>query len=150
MLYRLATIVDVPALAAIRSQDWETAEYWTKRIAAYMNRELHPQKALLPRVVYLATENENVAGFIAGHLTKRFKCDGELEWIDVIPAYQRKGIASELIRVLAAWFVQQKAFNICVNCAADNLSAQRFYKFNGAEDLQEHWLVWKDISVVLK
>jgi hypothetical protein len=91
--YRLATKSDIPALAVIRSKDWETPDYWTLRIEGYMKAEIHPQKALGPRVVYLATENERVAGFIAGHLTQRFNCDGELEWIDVIEQYRIRASA---------------------------------------------------------
>jgi GNAT superfamily N-acetyltransferase len=148
--YRLATKSDIPALAVIRSKGWETPDYWTLRIEGYMKAELHPQKAPAPRVVYLATENERVAGFIAGHLTQRFNCDGELEWIDVIEEYRRKGIASELLHMLAAWFIDHKAFTICVNSGADNKVAHQFYKSNGAKDLQEHWLVWENINVLLK
>jgi len=150
MQYRKADINDVPALAAIRSADWETPAFWQMRIAGYMNAELHPQQALSQRVVFLAAENETVLGFIAGHLTTRFSCDGELQWINVVPAYRRTGMATELLRVLAAWFIEQDAFNICVNAAIDDATGQRFYKRNGAEDLSDHWLVWKDISVVLK
>ncbi len=150
MQYREAVISDVPALALIRSNEWETPDYWDMRIAGYMNSELHPQQALLPRVVYMATNDKAVVGFIAGHLTHRFECDGELQWINIVPAYRRTSTADELLRVLAKWFIEQKAFSICVNADKDNPTAQRFYKRNGAEDLDNHWLVWKDISVVLE
>ena len=148
--YRLALMSDISVLGAIRSKDWETPVYWTRRIESYMKAELHPQKALAPRVVYLASENEKVVGFIAGHLTQRFNCNGELEWIDVIEQYRKKGIASELLRMLAAWFTGHKAFTICVNSGSDNKVAHQFYKSNGAKDLQEHWLIWENISVLLK
>jgi hypothetical protein len=45
--------------------------------------------------------------------------------------------------------VQQQALYICVDCAPDNAPAQRFYKKHGAVPMNKHWLIWKDIGVVL-
>jgi ribosomal protein S18 acetylase RimI-like enzyme len=101
------------------------------------------------RVIYVATEADSLAGFIAGHLTRRYKCDGELEWIDVISEHRRSGVASELLRRLAAWFVEQKASRVCVDVQPANIAARRFYAKHGAEKLNEHWLVWNDIKNVL-
>jgi hypothetical protein len=39
----------------------------------------------MPRVSYVAFEQGLIVGFIAGHLTRRYGCDGELEWINVSP-----------------------------------------------------------------
>jgi hypothetical protein len=72
--YRPAEESDVPAMARIRAAEWETEDYWRDRISRYMNRELHPQQALMPRVSYVAAEGETLVGFIAGHLTRRFAC----------------------------------------------------------------------------
>jgi GNAT superfamily N-acetyltransferase len=108
----------------------------------------HPQQALMPRIIYVAIENETIVGFIAGHLTKRYECDGELEWIDVISKYRRNEIASELVRLLAKWFIEQNAFKICID--PGNITARQFYGKNGAEPLNEHWMVWKDINVVFE
>ncbi|HKV26778.1 MAG TPA: GNAT family N-acetyltransferase [Candidatus Acidoferrales bacterium] len=149
IIYREAQSADVPALARIRAPDWGTEEYWQARIPAYMNGELCPQQALAPRIVYVACDGDSVAGFIAGHLTRRFSCDGELEWIDVIPERRRKGIASELLRLLAGWFAEQKASRICVDVDPANAVTQSFYRRHGAEDLRPHWLVWPDICGAL-
>jgi ribosomal protein S18 acetylase RimI-like enzyme len=86
---------------------------------------------------------------IAGHLTRRYACDGELQWIYVIPKRRGSGIASELLRLLAAWFAEQKASRICVDVDPANTTARRFYTRRGAANLNEHWLVWHDINVVL-
>ncbi|HTI11941.1 MAG TPA: GNAT family N-acetyltransferase [Puia sp.] len=150
MQYREATESDVPALARIRAMEWETEEYWIARISGYRNGTIHPQQALLPRVIYVAVEEDcSIAGFIAGHLTRRFECDGELEWINVIPEHRGAGIALALIQQLAGWFIGQKALQVCVDCDPDNHIAQNFYKRYGAEMLNKHWLVWKDIRVLL-
>ena len=147
--YRLAEKADIPAMGRIRAAEWETEEYWRVRISRYLNCELHPEQALMPRVSYVALEAESLVGFIAGHLTRRYACDGELEWINVIPECRGSAVASELLRLLAAWFAVQKASRICVDVEPNNTTARRFYKRYGADDLNEHWLVWNDIKVVL-
>jgi ribosomal protein S18 acetylase RimI-like enzyme len=149
MNYRLARKSDIPSMARIRAADWETEQYWRARISGYLAGELHPREALRPRVIYVATEANSLAGFIAGHLTRRYKCEGELEWIDVILEYRRSGVASELLRHLAAWFIEQKASRICVDVQPENTVARNFYTKHGAEKLNEHWLVWKDIRSAL-
>lgn len=119
------------------------------RINATLLLELHPQHALIPRVIYVASESDSIVGFIAGHLTRRFACEGEVEWINVIPERRGSRIASELLRLLAGWFVEQKASLICVDVDPANTTARCFYRRHGAQDLNEHWLVWNNISVVL-
>ncbi|HKW32378.1 MAG TPA: GNAT family N-acetyltransferase [Candidatus Acidoferrum sp.] len=136
-------------MARIRASGWGSEEYWITRITGYMNRELHPQKALMPRVVYVASENDSAIGFVAGHLTHRYECDGELEWINVIHERRGDGLASELLRLLAAWFGDQNAARICVDVDPENSIARQFYARHGAERLNEHWMVWNDIRTVL-
>jgi GNAT superfamily N-acetyltransferase len=103
----------------------------------------------MPRAMYVALERDSPLGFIAGHLTRRYACQGELEWMNVIPPSRGCGIASELLRRLAAWFSGQKASRICVDVDPANTIARRFYPRHGAQKLNGHWLVWNDISVVL-
>src|SRR5437868_9441951 len=148
MHYREADKSDIPAMARLRAAEWETEDYWRTRISGYMDQELHPRQALNPRVLYVAVEEDLMVGFIAGHLTKRFSCDGELEWIDVVRERRRSGIASELLRVLAAWFVEREALRVCVD--PGNAVARLFYARHGAEALNQHLLVWRGISVVLR
>jgi GNAT superfamily N-acetyltransferase len=135
-------------MARLRAANWGPEEYWTVRISAYLDCTLHPQQALLPRVIYVALGGGSLVGFIAGHLTRRYSCDGEREWIDVIPERRRSGIASELLRHLAAWFVAQKALRICVDVDPANTIGRTFYRRHGAGDLNPSWLVWDDITVV--
>lgn len=68
-------------------------------------------------------DSDRLVGFIAGHLTRRYGCDGELQWVDVISEHRRIGVASELLCLLAEWFVGQKAFRICVNVELANATA---------------------------
>lgn len=130
-------------MARIRAAEWETEEYWTRRISAYLNCELHPQKALAPRVSYSAFEDDTLIGFIAGHLTRRLDCDGELEWINVAAPWRGTGVAGELLRLLARWFADQNAPRVCVD---PDERARNFYLRHGARELNQHWLVWDDIT----
>jgi ribosomal protein S18 acetylase RimI-like enzyme len=147
--YELASESDIPQLARIRAADWETESYWNARISGYLSCELHPKESLLPRILYMARANDTILGFIAGHLTLRYDCDGELEWIDVIPEYRHRGIGSKLFRLLSTWYVEQKAHRICVDVDPANRIARNFYRALGAEDLNKHWMMWKEIRSVM-
>jgi ribosomal protein S18 acetylase RimI-like enzyme len=146
--YRTATSTDIPSIARLRSLGWGDEDYWIPRLTAYMNGENNPQMALRQRVVYVATNNDQIVGFIAGHLTRRLDCEGELEWIDVDTDYRRQGIASKLVRILAKWFEEQRVQKVCVD--PGNEEARKFYTVNGARNLNAHWMYWEDISIVLK
>lgn len=135
-------------MAEIRASDWGTEEYWRSRILQYLTHELHPKKALPPRISYVCVEGERVVGLIAGHLTRRFGCDGELEWISIKQRYRGRGIAAELLRRLSRWFVRHKALRVCVDVEPSNEVARRFYQRHGAAHLKPHWMVWNDIRKV--
>ena len=149
MIYRRARRSDIPAMAEIRASDWGTEEYWRERIFQYMTHRLHPKEALRPRVSFVCVDGDRVVGLIAGHLTRRFGCDGELEWISVREAYRGRGVASALLRRLAKWFARRRALYVCVDVEPTNEPARSFYTRHGAEDLKPHWMVWKDIQETL-
>ena len=148
LLYRRSERTDIPGMARIRSCEWGNLEYWENRISGYLDGALSPQRALAPRVCYVAVDQSAVVGFVAGHLTRRYDCDGELEWINVSSERRRSGIASELIHLLASWFVRQQAFRVCVDVDPTNEAARAFYIRHGAEKLNDHWLVWNDIRKI--
>ena len=136
-------------MAEIRAGDWGTEEYWRERILQYMTGTLHPREALPGRVAFVSVDQERIIGLIAGHLTHRFGCDGELEWISVKPEYRNRGIASQLLRCMAEWFVAQKAASVCVDVEPSNHAARQFYSRHGAEDLKPHWMIWRNIGAAL-
>jgi len=145
---RPASEDDLAAMAFIRAQVWESEAYWLSRIGLYLKGEQSPQHALPLRQVFVAVEDGAVVGFVAGHLTRRYVCDGELQWIDVAKDHRRQGIAGMLISTIAAWFVQQHAFRVCVDVAPENSAARALYVKFGAQPLSEHWLVWQDMRGV--
>ncbi len=141
--YRVATIADVPQIASSRLAD-TVAGPADPRIAAYLAGQHHPQKALSPRIAYIALAGSGVVGHIAGHLTRRFDCEGEVQYLYVVPDLRRDGIASALLLELAAWFIQQKAFRVCVDVNPDSPAARPFYLHHGATALRPGWMVWGD------
>jgi len=145
---REANANDVTQIARLRSLGWGDEAFWIPGVANYMNGSQNPQMAKAERMVYLATDEEKVIGFIAGHLTNRLGCEGELQWIDIDPTYRRKGIASQLVEALARWFISHHAYNICVDPGNDQ--ARRFYLALGAQKLDDHWMFWKNINTIIK
>jgi len=148
ILYRKAEESDFPGMVRLRALKRGNKDYWSYRITRYFDGEYNPQQALRPRVGFVAVEGEVVIGFIAGHLTSRYSCDGEVQWIHVDPDRRRSGIASELLRLLARWFVEQNAIKVCVDVDPSNTAGLAFYKRHGAVDLVPHWLFWSDIRTV--
>ena len=119
------------------------------RMAAYLRGEHHPTEALPPRIGCVAERAGRVVGYIAGHLTRRFDCDGELQYLFVSSAVRRQGVARELTRRLAVWMRQQGARRVCVNVDAESPAAGPFYLALGAEPLRPHWMVWRDFAVIV-
>jgi ribosomal protein S18 acetylase RimI-like enzyme len=97
-------------------------------------------------VILVARETESLVGYIGGHLTRRYDCDGEVQYLYVQPRWRRRGIASEMLRHLWSWFSEHEAHRICVDVTPDNARARAFYMKHGAEILNSHWLVWPGIN----
>jgi GNAT superfamily N-acetyltransferase len=144
--YRQASLADVSALARL-PQEGEAGGASEGRMSRYLAGEHHPQQALPPRVMWMAAVAEVPIGYAAGHLTRRFGCDGELQWIYVVREHRRAQVASQLLRRVAEWFVQHGALRVCVDVGDEN--ARPFYRRRGAVELNKHWMVWNDIRTVL-
>ncbi len=149
LVFRQAGFDDVAALARLRAEVWGTEEYWRKRIGEYTRCETHPRDALDARTVVVAQLDTAVIGFVAGHLTTRFGCDGELQWIDVAGDVRRRGTGAALLKCLAEWFALHGARRVCVDVDPGNVAARSLYRKHGAVDLNAHWLVWPDICACL-
>ena len=142
-----ANLNDLPALSRLRAEHWGTAAEWEPRITAYMIHQQTPQYGLQPRTVLVAVdsaENE-VVGLIAGHLTTRFACNAELQWLNVASSHRGHRIADQLIAALFTWFRTQNASKICVNVNPTNDAARKAFARFGAQDMGTHWQVFPDI-----
>ncbi|MGH9481336.1 MAG: GNAT family N-acetyltransferase [Terriglobales bacterium] len=144
--YRQASLEDVHAMALIRSREWGDEVYWRGRIGDYLRREANPVQALPPRAAYVALFGNLTVGFIAGHLSQRFGCQGELQWINVLSEHRKRGIAQVLLRFMAGWFDARRAARVCVDVHPSNAAARAFYARQGARPLQPNWMVWDDIA----
>lgn len=143
--YREALLDDVPSLAAL-PQTGEAGAAGEDRMTRYLKGEHHPHLALPTRVIWLAEAERAPAGYIAGHLTRRFNCGGELQWLYVTTDHRRSGVATVLLKHLANWFTVRGARRICVDVGDE--SARPFYRRLGAGDLSGPWMVWEDVSKV--
>jgi GNAT superfamily N-acetyltransferase len=146
--YREATTSDVPAMAQCRVTD-PAAGNADPRMAAYLDGLHHPHQALAPRIGYVAVDGDMVIGYIAGHETRRFDCEGEVQYLYVATEYRRRGIATTLLQMVAEWFRSRGKERICVNVNIDSPPAVPFYLSCGAQPMNQHWYLWPDIGSFL-
>lgn len=112
---RPAEPADIPAMAAMRAREWESDRYWMNRIGAYLGGDLSARESLPGRAVFVAVDDAGVVGFVAGHRTRRYGCDGELQWINVVR--ERRGATEAALDgvgaggadVRAAWVIIDRA-----------------------------------------
>lgn len=150
VLIRPAEPRDVPAMAAIRAAEWETQAYWEKRIGAYLAGNISAQHAVPGHAVFVAEVEGKIVGLVAGHRTTRHQCQGELEWIDVVAPYRRRGIAGRMVVTLAGWFAEQQTLRVCIDVKPENSVARGLYAKYGARPLNPYWMFWEDIGVVVR
>ena len=144
---RVATSADVPAMAACRLTD-PAAGVADPRMAAYLDGQHHPQQALRPRVGYIASIDEAIVGYIAGHRTTRHGYSGELQYLFVAPDFRRRGVGTALVQRLAEWFATSGASKICVCVDADSPAAAPFYASLGAAPFKRFWWAWDDCASI--
>jgi ribosomal protein S18 acetylase RimI-like enzyme len=145
--FREASRADVVAMARCRLTDPGDNGIADPRMEAYFEGRHHPQQALAARVGYVALDNHEVVGYIAGHLTTRHGCQGELQYLFVSPAFRRRGIGRKLVHLLAKWFQAQGAEKVCVALADDSpVEAKPFFENVGAAPLKKFWYAWDRIG----
>ena len=137
IIIRAADQADIPAMAQLRAQTKGTPAFWTERICQYLRAEHSPQMALESRSAFVAVDEGKIIGFVAGHRTRRFDCEGEVQWIDVDHQQRGLGIGYQLMAQVGAWFTSQNAKRICVNVDIDNMPARKLYEKCGAQPLKD-------------
>jgi GNAT superfamily N-acetyltransferase len=141
---RLAEKQDVHDMAAVRARESNTQEFWEFRIGGYIEGTYSPQQALAERIALVAFQDDALAGFAAGHRTRRLDCTGELQWLNVAEQWRGRGIAGELLAAMGEWFARLGAVRVCVNVDPANAPARALYAKFGAVPLQPAWMVWED------
>jgi GNAT superfamily N-acetyltransferase len=135
-----AQLEDVPLLASLRGGGGQLEQ----TMRGYMQGSYSPQFAEADRIVFVARIDNEFAGYVSGHRTTRFNCDGELQWLNVAEAFRGKGVSDALIQRVVEWFLSNSIFNVCVNVEPDNIAGRKVYFRHGASELDSHWLVWPD------
>ncbi|GGG97168.1 GNAT family N-acetyltransferase [Silvibacterium dinghuense] len=144
IVLRMAEDADFPVMAELRAAAWGEREFWMERLIRYRLGQHSPQHALLERAIFVADDAGSVVGFVAGHRTRRFDCDGELQWINVVAHRRGEDVAVRLMSRMGVWFVEQQLSRVCVNVDPANRVARRLYARCGAQALHEQWMVWED------
>jgi ribosomal protein S18 acetylase RimI-like enzyme len=145
---RSAAEADVSAMSECRVRDAGAVD---ERMGAYFRGEHHPYEALMPRAGFVAEFRGSVVGYVAGHLTTRNGCNGELQYLFVSTTFRREHIGTNLVRELAEWFSDRGAKQVCVGVDSESPAAQPFYRALGARPLsadKPHWYVWEDMGVM--
>lgn len=136
-----ATLNDLPAMCRLRAEYQGHLLEWEPRIAAYIIGQLTPAFGLEPRAIFVAVdENNDVVGFIAGHLSKRFHCDGEIYWLNVQADRRGHRIADQLLAALFDWFTQHNAHKLCIEVPPSAESARKLLARHNAQPIGPLWL----------
>ena len=72
-------------------------------------------------------------------------CEGEVQYLYVAPGARRRGVASQLLRLLGKWFDDRGIRRVCVNADVDSPGATPFYVATRARFVNRHWYIWDDI-----
>lgn len=145
---RAANDDDIPIMAEMRATEWGDRSFWAERIMRYKRGEHSPQQALPKRELFVAVDDGIVVGFVAGHQTRRFDCDGELQWINVAKHKRGEGIGDKLLAQMGVWFVEHNTQRICVNVAPENSTARQLYARCGAKPFNKAWMVWENARLM--
>ena len=142
-----ANLNDLPALCRLRAEFQGHALEWEPRITAYMIGQQTPAFGLEDRVVLVAvTADNDVVGFIAGHLTTRFHTGGEVHWLNVQANQRGRRVADQLLAALFDWFAKRGVEKVCVEVAPSNDSARKVFERHGAETIGPLWMVFPSID----
>lgn len=148
----LPAVVAVLARARVASPYYEESvevaaeiELMAPRVAGYVHGSYHPSHALAPRAMWVAEAGDETVGFLASHASTRMGCEAELQWMFVLPEWQRRGVGARLLPPLAAWCSARELRRVVIDAPPAN-PYRRFYLKHGAVPLDGYWLYWPDIE----
>lgn len=151
MIIREAQLKDAAAIAQVHVDAWQTtyrgilpSNYLRK--LSYQRREQHWKKMLslstdadINYFIYVA-ENpaQEIIGFVDGGLDRSIKSiyQGEIYALYILEAYQRQGIGSSLVELMAAKLSQSGLNSLLIWVLADN-SAVKFYQSLGGKPVAQ-------------
>jgi GNAT superfamily N-acetyltransferase len=133
-----------PDLVEPHDIDCETRQYrWKTWFAAQSPATSKPERAM-----FKAVSGEAIIGYIAVHLTSRYDKDAEIQSFYVLKDHQRKGVGRGLLLKALEWLEAHHAKSLCVGISSKN-PYQAFYIKYGGRYLNENWIFWDDIGVII-
>ena len=136
-------------MAAIRAPERGAETFWTDRFQSLPDRAARPQQALPARTAFVAVGGGDLVGFVAGHKTRRFGCEGELQGINGVKEKCSLGVADRLMTEIGAWFATQGHDAFEKRRSFERDSTQTYTRC-GAQILNEHWMAREDARVMCK
>lgn len=121
--------------------------FWSRRWRDYIVRGDLPFSILGDGWVFLAEAGGTPVGYIAYHHTRRFGTDAELQNIYLLKEWQRKGIGTTLLGVVAHRLAEDGSRSMCVGYDS-NSPYRNFYFKHGAIETSPGapWSIWHDLS----
>ena len=158
MRIRDAVHSDLDAIARVQARTTVASEYYDNsldeeseyqrlhpRLVGYFAGTHNPSYSLTERTVLVAEHEGQIIGFVAGHRSTRMGCSAELQWMFVLPQWQRKGTGASLLRHLREWFRVHGCTKVIVDAPPQN-PYRAFYLRHGAVPLDKYWLYWENIG----
>ena len=158
MQIRDAVDSDLDAIARVQARTMVASDYYGNavdeqseyqrihpRVVGYSAGTYSPSHSLAERTLLVAAHDAQIIGIAAGHRSTRMGCTGELQWMFVLPRWQRRGIGARLLRPLREWFKVHGSTKVIVDAPPEN-PYRAFYRKHGAVPLDEYWLYWKNIG----
>jgi GNAT superfamily N-acetyltransferase len=123
--------------------------FWTRRWREYIARGSLPFSLLGDGWVFLAEAGGTPVGYIAYHHTHRFETDAELQNIYILKEWQRKGIGTALLSVIAHRLAADGSRSMCVGYDS-NSPYKNFYLKHGAIETAAGapWSIWRDVAAL--
>lgn len=97
---------------------------------AYSRESLHHHFCFRGSIFFIAEDASGIVGFIFGDMHTRKPC-GYIESLDVQPASQRRGIATQLLQVIESAFRDRGADCVRLEVQVSNAPAVTLYRKNG-------------------
>ncbi len=158
MRIRDAVQSDLDAITRVQARTMVASEYYDNsldeeleyhhlhpRVVGYFGGTHNPSYSLPERTVLVAEHEGQIIGFVAGHRSTRMGCSAELQWMFVLPQWQRKGIGASLLRHVRQWFKVHGSTKVIVDAPPQN-PYRAFYLNHGAALFDEYWLYWENIG----
>ncbi len=124
-------------------------EFWTRRWHGYITQGSTAQKSKGDGWVFLAEVDRQPVGYIAYHHTSRHGTDAELQNVYLLKEWQRRGIGSQLLGVVAHRLQADGSITMCVGYDADS-PYKAFYMKHGAVEMAPGapWAIWNDVGAL--